>query len=150
MTNTPEMMWRYVAVADADDCWLWQGSTDMRYGTFRIGRKMVKAHRLAYEQTHGPIPRGYEVCHRCDTTLCVNPQHLFIGTHADNMRDRNEKGRLAYGERMGIARLKDADVRRIRQLAAEGTLQREIASLFGIDSGHVSKIVNRRAWRRLP
>jgi hypothetical protein len=78
-----------------DDCWLWTGSLDLKgYGTVRRRGKTARAHRVAYQLWVGDIPNGLHVLHRCDLRSCCNPQHLWLGTHADNMRDMATKGRV--------------------------------------------------------
>ena len=83
------------------ECWLWTGARDARgYGRFQIEtRRCAYAHRLVYEWTHGAVPAGLLVCHRCDVRHCVNPLHLFVGTHADNSQDMVRKGRSMKGYR---------------------------------------------------
>lgn len=79
---------------ESDGCWIWQGARHGNgYGAFRIERRQYGAHQASWILFKGPIPRGQIVCHSCDTPLCVNPDHLFIGTHLDNVRDMFEKGR---------------------------------------------------------
>lgn len=88
-------------VNKTDDCWLWTGArTNAGYGVFQLRlRVQVRAHRYSYETSVGPIPNGMLVCHRCDNRLCVRPEHLFLGTHDDNMADMVGKGRQARGLR---------------------------------------------------
>jgi len=85
-------------VEKTDGCWLWTSTLNTwGYGQFQIGRtKQYRAHRIAYELTYGPIPAGMHVCHHCDNPRCVRPDHLFLGTHLDNMRDRQAKGRYNF------------------------------------------------------
>ena len=83
-------------------CWVWVGGTfSSGYGSFWLSGRSSHAHRVAWELTYGKIPDGLFVLHCCDRPLCVRPEHLFIGTHADNVRDRDEKGRQARGDRSG-------------------------------------------------
>lgn len=83
-------------VQKSDGCWTWSGAVKCKerpYGQFSVGKRKVKAHRAAWMLANGPIPSALHVLHRCDNPRCVNPSHLFLGTHQDNMADMNEKGR---------------------------------------------------------
>jgi hypothetical protein len=90
---------RYVKMTDS--CWLWRAYTDKKgYGRCRLNnRNGVKSHRAVYEILVGPIPDGLCVLHKCDVRNCVNPEHLFLGTHLDNAQDRDSKGRCRAGIR---------------------------------------------------
>lgn len=85
----------WAKVHKTDTCWLWTGATSVGYGMFKHTglNATVSVHRLAYETLVALIPPGLHVCHRCDVPTCVNPAHLFVGTHRDNMRDSSAKGR---------------------------------------------------------
>lgn len=97
-----DRFWSKVDRRGDDECWLWTASTrGIGYGLFSVLYQSFGAHRIAYTITHGDIPSGLCVCHRCDVPRCVNPAHLFLGTHADNRRDCQEKGRCASGDRHG-------------------------------------------------
>jgi hypothetical protein len=98
--------WRHVHPEALSGCWLWHGAVTGRgdYGRTILGARKGRtrpAHRVAYELTRGPIPEGMCVCHACDVPLCVNPEHLFLGTQADNVADMVAKGRVAKGIRNG-------------------------------------------------
>ena len=92
-------LWRRVARGEA--CWLWTGNTDAEgYGRIALENGLVRrTHQAAWIVTYGPIPPGLHVLHECDNPPCVNPAHLWLGTHADNMADRDAKGRGRYGWR---------------------------------------------------
>jgi hypothetical protein len=127
---------------------LWTGSTNGRgYGLFAIqGRARTMAHRFAWLMSRGDIPAGLEVCHRCDVTGCVNPDHLFLGTRRDNHLDSVRKGRKRA---WGLQKLNAEQVLTIRARCAQGELQRVVGAAFGISRNHVSSIVNRTSWAHL-
>jgi hypothetical protein len=93
---------RFLAKVERDPvsgCWLWTGARSRQgYGHFRVGRYVLRAHRVAHEHFIGPIPEHLDVCHRCDTPSCVAPGHLFVGTALDNVTDMLAKGRSRSGE----------------------------------------------------
>lgn len=149
-------------------CWLWEGTLRnngyaefaMRTGHVRrrCGWQIVYAHRVAYQHFVGPIPEGMFVCHKCDVRACVNPEHLFVGTHADNMRDMCAKGRAGHhtapdkkarGTTNGSAKLTDSDVREIRRRRAAGQSLRSIGRAFGVSHKTVGLIVTGRAWKHV-
>jgi hypothetical protein len=92
-----ERFWAYVQKTAS--CWVWTGTqSDNGYGRIWGKGRHIKAHRFSWELHNGPIPEGMHVCHKCDTPACVNPEHLFLGTASDNMRDMVAKGRHSWGE----------------------------------------------------
>lgn len=104
---------------------------------------MIYAHRLAWELVHGPIPEGMCVLHHCDNPACVRPSHLFLGTQKENVQDMYAKGRQPdlRGERNPKCKLIDQDVHDIRRGEMLGATQTELAELYGITQGYVSKIL---------
>jgi hypothetical protein len=138
-------------VQKSDGCWLWLGPRDKRgYGVVNRGHHKTFAHRHAYENVHGLIPTGMCICHHCDNPPCVNPSHLFIGTHADNMRDRDRKGRLVVpntaGEANGRAKVTALDAKAIRWLVTQGARQAHLAEAYGVSRSLVNGIVKKRVW----
>lgn len=129
-------------------CWEWYGRRHSAgYGLISRGRY---AHRAAYAQAHGPIDSAQHVLHRCDNPPCCNPAHLFLGTQADNMADKQAKGRQARGARNGSAKLTEHDVRGIRCLVSYGETHAAIAGRFGVAPSQVSMIRNGHTWRHVP
>jgi hypothetical protein len=126
-------------------CWIWTASTRRDgYGRFRVEGCTVLAHRVSYELSVGPIGDKH-VLHKCDNPACVNPDHLFLGTNADNMRDRNAKGRQARqrGEANGSAKLSREDVLAIRGDPRTATA---VAKEYGVHNATVSQIKRRKTW----
>jgi hypothetical protein len=143
------------AVKKSDGCWEWQRSTNKAgYGQIGTGSgkgRTINTHRLSWILHYGEIPFKMNVCHRCDNRKCVNPDHLFLGTQMDNVRDMHNKGRNARGgapgERNGSAKLKEMDISRIRELyAAGGISQQRIADQYNCSQGIISQIILRKRW----
>lgn len=127
------------------DCVLWEKARSRGYGVVSVGGKMLRAHRYAYELEHGPIPDGMVVMHLCDNPACINVDHLRVGTQADNMRDRDRKGRGhdTTGEGNGNHKLTERQVAAIRE---DGRTQRVIAAEYGITQPTVSDIKRGKSW----
>lgn len=145
-------LWRNVGIpkGDVDACWEWRGARSAAgYGNVVVRGKTVTAHRVAWETERGPIPEGMQVCHRCDNPLCVRPDHLFLGTAADNMADRNAKGRQARGEKFKRSSLTEEKVREMRVLAKTGVNMSELARRFGVSLPSASRIVRGLDWRHV-
>ena len=145
-----ERFWK--KVDKSGDCWNWTGARNSGgYGSMGEG----KAHRISYELNIGPIPsgRGHHgicVCHTCDNRACVNPAHLFLGDHADNMADAAAKGRFGDISRAKNprAKLTPDDVENIRANAMNLTRQ-EIADMFGVSKSLVEKILSGKVWKNV-
>jgi hypothetical protein len=124
-------------------CWEWQGALipETGYGQFKLGGKPVATHRYAYETRVGPIPPGLLVCHSCDNRKCVRPDHLFLGTYEDNMRDMAEKGRAR-------AKLSEDDVREIRKLG-QVMSPSAIAKRYGVAQSTIRFVLDGRTWKHV-
>lgn len=133
-------------------CWEWNGPrSTANYARISIGGDVkAQASRVAYEAWVGPIPDGMYMCHRCDNPPCIRPDHLFPGTHTDNMQDAARKNRTCHGEKQGAHKLTAEQVIEICELYESTPLyQHEIAKMYGISQSHVSILVNGRAWHRV-
>lgn len=136
-------------VEQGDGCWRWFGKLNAQgYGIVQRGGKTLLAHRYAFTITRGEIPDGMNVCHRCDNPPCVNPAHLFLGSHGDNAADKTQKGRQARGERHGCSKLRWSDVLAMRA-AWDGTVagRRILAEQFNVSVSSVEKILAGETWR---
>jgi hypothetical protein len=139
-------------------CWLWhRANHPFGYGQFSVAHAVaIGAHVASYAIHVGDVPDGMMVCHHCDTPLCVNPEHLFLGTHTDNVRDAAKKGRLslqekgriqrARGSRHSQAKLTEADVLQIRRDRARGVPIRVLAIRYGCSGTCITYVETRRNW----
>lgn len=169
----------WAKVEKADGCWLWRGSLRAN-GYGRYGRSGEGTHRIAWVLTNGPIRDSLWVLHCCDNPPCVNPAHLFLGTHQDNMTDRNAKGRqmrgdrhtsrthperlargemhpsrrgsgyLPRGEQQHLAKLTQESVTAIRTSRAEGVAPKVLAAKYGVSTAAIWLIVTRKTWKHVP
>jgi hypothetical protein len=109
----------------------------------------VSAHRFSWELVNGPIADGMFVCHHCDTPLCVNPRHLFLGTSADNNTDMRAKGRAAIGTRQPNAKLTEQAVASIRQRCEAGESRASLSREYGVTKAIIDRVVNRKIWKHV-
>lgn len=168
-------------VSKSDGCWTWTAAINKRwgYGAFREGGKTLRAHRVAWALTNGPIPDGLFACHHCDNPSCVNPSHIFLGTCSDNAKDMAAKGRSTLGDRnpsrlypdrvargdrhssrthperiqRGVDRpnhkLLNADVIAIRSLFANGATNKAISERYGISRSLASAVAHGKRWQHV-
>lgn len=142
-----ERFWAKVSRRGPDECWEWTaGLNSSGYAWFWLDGKNIGGHVFAYQSMYGDVPDGLEVCHRCHNRCCVNPVHLYAGTHQDNMRDMVEAQRQVRGSRQHKTHLSEDDVRLIRHLCESGMTQQATGELFGVSQGAVSNIVLRQSW----
>lgn len=146
-----ERFWSYVEkLGNESGCWLWIGGmTDAGYGAFWFKGTTQAAHRVAYLLVNGDIDHSLDGCHRCDTPCCVNPEHIFLGTEADNYRDSKSKGRNVRGEKHGMSKLTEEDVRSIRFLRDSGIRNSKIAKIFNVTQALIGYIVKRKIWAHI-
>lgn len=127
------------------DCWEWTGPVYANgYGCAALRGRTSHAQRIAWELTTGTSPGALYVCHKCDNRRCVNPAHLFLGTHADNMKDCVSKGRMRPP-----AKLTESQVREIRRLHAEGMTPATLSSMYPVKAWAINSIVSRRSWKHV-
>lgn len=135
-------------------CMEWQGaSSPTGYGKVRYEGKAQDTHRVSWMITNGDIPAGMMICHKCDNRICVNPNHLFVGTRSDNMRDAWNKGRLDMSKALENhpTSIPDASIIRAHELLEQGVPAIRIAAMCGISRqtvGHI-KYLRRPRYARL-
>lgn len=161
-TPLEERFWKYVDKKSDDECWEWKAYIHPSgYGTIARGKllpvRMLQAHRVSWELHFGDIPKGMLVCHTCDNRICVNPKHLFLGTHKDNAVDMVNKNRGFVpdnsGENHGRSKLSKLDVLSIRSIWRTNIprpTQRQLAKRYNVSVGTIRDIISYRSWKCLP
>ncbi len=148
--------WARVQRGGPTECWLWLGlqkrspKNPSPYGSLGWRGKVTSAHRVAFELANGEPPAGAMVLHRCDNTLCCNPAHLYLGDHAQNMRDMVERQRrkgVGVGAQNGRAKLTQEMAEEIRAIYASGISQQDIADAYGVSQNAVSQVILRKRYR---
>lgn len=156
----------WAKVDQTGECWLWlpKWRDNWGCGYLRWNGRQVRAPRLAWELTYGPIPPGMFVCHHCDNPPCVRPDHLFLGSNADNVADMVRKGRHARGatsgarlhpdrirrgEQNGTAKLTAVAVREIRSRYAAGEIRADLARAYGVSHNTIVRVVTGQHWKHL-
>lgn len=157
MTSIVEFHNSYIPEPNSG-CWIWEKSLNNRgYGLLQRGGYRGYAHRFSYSHFIGNIPKGMFVCHQCDLRCCVNPDHLWIGTHIDNMNDCLAKGRhvsqsynanQARGECIGQSKLTSKEVLEIRAIGMSLS-QRKIAIAYGVTKNAIKLVLQRKTWNHI-
>lgn len=136
-----------LSVAEESGCIRFTGHLDGEgYGRIMVARVKYMAHRLSYSLNHGPIPDGYVVRHKCDNPSCINPEHLELGTQADNIADKVSRGRQARGSGVGRAILTEESVKEIRSSPLKVS---ELSTLYGVSVVSIRNILRRKTWQHV-
>lgn len=154
MAPKPKAMSEHMAnfTESPNGCWIFNGSKDRDgYGVFGKLGKQIRAHRASYEFHIGNIDNGLIVCHKCDNPSCINPDHLFLGTHKDNSQDMSFKNRCRdqKGSKHNMAKLDEQDIHIIRQMRSMGATLDFIAKQFDISFQHAGSICKRVNWAHI-
>lgn len=136
-----------IYLKNKDSCWPWTGCKDHcdNRGTIKIQWQMYKAPRISFWMHYKVDPGVFEVCHECNNPPCVNPEHLFLGTHQENIKHSAVEGRLSTGNR---ATLSDDLVKRIRRLSVSCT-NKQLASMFSVSQSTISDIITYHTWQHI-
>ena len=142
-----DRFWSKVDIKGDDECWNWKAHCNRDgYGYHWIKKVIWRAHRYAYTITYGVIAKGLIVCHTCDNPSCCNPKHLWLGTVADNMKDKNNKKRQAKGEQNGQSKLNSKQVLEIRSQKLSFD---QYAQKFKVSSTQIRDIIKRKYWKHI-
>jgi hypothetical protein len=148
--DTEKRFWDKVEKREPDQCWKWKGAVASHgYGSMAIS---LMAHRVAWGIAHGSVPtKNIHVLHKCDDPLCVNPSHLFLGSHQDNMLDKEAKGRgnHPFGSNHGRAKLTENLVKEIWKDRQNGKSQRFLARKYGVARSGIRQILRGISWKHV-
>lgn len=162
------IFWRHVSRSEPKGCWIWTGIKQPQgYGIVKCGKQRI-AHRLSYMLHNSEFDQSKHVLHACDNPSCIRPSHLWLGTHQDNMKDRDRKGRgrpgnvpknfyntkgnphyKQRGESNGFSKLNSSLVSEIRKRHTEGESMRALGRAYSVSDIHIARIVKREAWNWL-
>lgn len=152
-----ERFWNNLVIVPYDKgCWLWTAGKSSGYGAIsRFPKSPIRTHVLSFMLHRGPVPKGMQVCHTCDVKICVRPDHLWLGTMADNQADKISKHRQnrlcpwSRGETNGHSKLTAGQVIEMRSLFESGGKLVNLAARFGISDVQVANIVYRKQWAHI-
>lgn len=149
----PEVMEKrfWPNVEKTANCWVYKNAIGRKsgYGRISYGDSEIPAHRFSYELHFGKIPDDLLVCHKCDNRACVNPKHLFLGSHAENSKDMREKERQCRGSRVSISKLTEIQVKQIKIMLKQGFLCEFIANKFNVSVTTIYPIKLGKTWKHI-
>lgn len=159
-TASEEEKWKRVkqgfekkVIKNHDNCWGWKGNTHSSLGYGRVQynnkHKMKAAHNISWMIHRGIIPDGMRVLHKCDNPICTNPDHLFLGTQYENVRDMVYKNRQAKGSKCGLAKLNEEKVKEIKNLLEKGVSAAILSAEYGVSKTVIFNIKNNKSWRHV-
>lgn len=142
--------WAKVDIRGPEDCWEWRAAMlKDSYGGFKVKGRMLRANRVSFFLKEKSLQPGSHICHTCDNPKCVNPHHLFEGTPAANMTDRNLKKRQAKGSSINTCKLTPQDVLAIRKKADTGVFLKVLANEYGVSFSAIQCISARTTWKHI-
>jgi hypothetical protein len=157
MPKTITPVWERISsktvVDESTGCWVYKGHKNRDgYGRIFYEGNQRECHRVVWELVFGVIPAGLCVCHKCDNPPCINPKHLFLGTHGDNTRDKMSKGRQRslVGEDCPRSKLRNEDIIQIRSRYTKGISQSELGREYKVAQSTIWRIVNSQRWKHIP
>jgi len=133
-------------IEEQTGCWIWQGPRSGNYGKIRVNQMTISTHRISYLEFNGPITDGLQVCHKCDNPLCINPEHLWLGTAKENMQDAKEKDRVDIsGMKNRFCKLTDGQIAEIRNLKNQGFTYNRLSTIFNCTVTHLYRIIKKKS-----